>query len=397
MPRDPFGALSSRLVSLLPKEEDVPRRLPKWVTPSVLALMSGTGHLLYPAWLLVGPARKHSAPALPAEPAEWPPLTVVVPAYREAGVIERKVKELYANGYPGEVEVVVVADGDSETAEAAVRGGARVIRPQHRLGKPAAMNLGVTEATHDICVFTDTNNSLSDGALTALVRWFGAPGIGAVAGEKTEINAGGESLYWQFESWLKQREFRMGTTIGVVGELFAVRREAWRPIAEEVAVDDLWLVLDLSARRWSIAYEPTARSYEPPVSSLADSWERRTRIAAGALYVLWRYRALVGSADTLVKVQIWGHRLARYTIGPLAHVVLLAVMVRRAPKSPVAAAVVATHAAAAALVVTTPERLPVPKALRSLAHVLYLQVVALGGIVRFLRGDRYSKWPTIKR
>lgn len=375
----------------------MPRRLSKWVAPGVLALMSGTGHLLYPAWLMAGPARKHPARQVPPEPGEWPAVTVVVPAYKEAGVIGQKVKELHANGYPGEVEVVVVADGDAGTAEAAAGSGARVIRPQHRLGKPAAMNLGVAEATHDICVLTDANNSLSDGALAALVRWFADPRIGAVAGEKTEIDAGGEGLYWRFESWLKQREFRMGTTIGVVGELFAVRRDAWRPIAEEVAVDDLWLALDMSARRWRIAYEPSARSYEPPVSSLADSWERRTRIAAGALYVLWRYRALIASSESSVKVQVWGHRLARYTVGPLAHVILLAVMARRAPKSPVAAGVLAAHAAAAALIVTSPEQLPAPKPVRSLAHVLYLQVVALGGVVRFLRGDRYSKWPTIQR
>ncbi len=393
----PFGVLSSSLVSLLPKEEDVPRRFSSWILPSALALLAGTGHVLYPAWLLTGPTRKLSTPPVPPEPPEWPPVTVVVPAYREAGVIGRKVESLGANGYPGAVEVVVVADGDAETAEAAARSGARVIRPRQRLGKPAAMNLGVAEASHDICVLTDANNSLSDGALAALVRWFSDSRVGAVAGEKTEVNAGGEGLYWRFESWLKQREFRQGTTIGVVGELFAVRREAWQPIAEEVAADDLWLALDVSARHWRIAYEPAARSYEPPVSSLSESWERRTRIAAGALYVLWRYRDLLRSVDPYVRAQVWGHRLARYTVGPLAHVALVGVLARRAPRSPAAAAILAAHVAAAALVLTTPQQLPAPKKLRSVSHVLYLQAVALGGMVRFLRGDRYSKWPTIDR
>ena len=48
-----------------------------------------------------------------------PDLTVLVPAYREAGVIAAKIEDLRANGYPGALDILVVADGDPETAEAA--------------------------------------------------------------------------------------------------------------------------------------------------------------------------------------------------------------------------------------------------------------------------------------
>ena len=92
------------------------------------------GHLLYPAWLAWrtrgGRGRPAPAPNSGGS-AAVPDLTVVVPAYREAGVIGAKVEDLRANEYPGSLEILVVADGDPETAEAAQRAGART---HHRAG-----------------------------------------------------------------------------------------------------------------------------------------------------------------------------------------------------------------------------------------------------------------------
>ena len=209
-----------------------------------LAAAAASGHLLYPAWLAWrtrgGRGRVPAAPR-PAGPGDAPDLTVVVPAYREAGVIAAKIDDLRANGYPGSLEILVVADGDPETAAAAERAGARALTGPERLGKSQALNRGFAEATTPVVVISDANNRLAPGALAAVVEHLADPAVGAVAGEKLEDDGGGgESLYWRFESWLKQREDRLGTTIGLIGELSAIRAEAWRPIPGDVAIDDLW-------------------------------------------------------------------------------------------------------------------------------------------------------------
>lgn len=362
-----------------------------------LGLAAAAGHIVYPAWLLFGPARKRPMPVAPPRDQVWPSVGVIVPAFREAGVIMGKVKELLDNGYRGDLEVIVVADGDPATAEAALSAGARVIAPAERLGKPAAMNLGVASTDAEICVFTDANNVLSEGALEALVAWFADPGVGAAAGEKMEIGSAGESLYWRFESWLKKRESRLGTTIGVVGELVAVRRSAWRPIAEEVAADDQWLALDLVERGWRIAYEPSARSYEPPSPNLAANWERRTRMAAGAIHVIWsRRRQLVDLGDP-VTAQIWGHRWARYTVSPTANLILVIWSMGRFRTSLMARLFLLAHLGAGSVLFADDKDVPLPGKLVSLSHIVYLQAVALGGMLRYARDDRYSKWPTVER
>jgi hypothetical protein len=362
---------------------------------------------------------------------------VLVAAYAEAECIGPKVRDVLANGYPGPLDVMVVADADVETAARAEHAGATVVTADDRLGKAQAINLGFSKVTAPIVVLTDANNVLAAGAIAALVRHFNDPRVGAVAGEKLEADGGGEDIYWRFESWLKQREWRLGTTIGLVGELAAVRTDAWRPIPSDIATDDLWMALDLSERGYAIAYEPSAKAFEPPVHTFRQQWERRTRSVSTALHVFQRRRSQLGPTGGLVAAEIWGHRLARYTVSPLAHVALLCVaarrvrtsrmaklfllgnavgvfeVARRAASENVPATVSADTAEKSRAVAVEKSRAEdrhgatatsassgtalarrVPQAL---GQGVFLQGVALGGIVRYLRGDRPTRWTTVRR
>jgi hypothetical protein len=380
-----------------------------------LVVGATTGHVLYPAWLAWrtrgGRGRAAVAPAPPG-PGTWPGLTVLVPAYREAGVIAGKVQDLRSNGYPGSLEVVVIADGDPETAQAAERAGARVLSSPQRLGKSQALNWGFAEADTPIVVISDANNRLSPGSLAFLAEHFTDQRVGAVTGEKIEDDGGGgESLYWKFESWLKRREDRLGTTIGLVGELTAIRSEAWRPIPADVSTDDLWAALDIMEQGYEIAYEPRAQALDPPSGSLAAQWERRTRMVSGALQVLSRRRRQLRPSAGLVAAELWGHRGVRVTVSPLSHAALLALSAAKVRSSALARLfLLANLCACAGLVVAdragTPEgqdasaaapRRLVATASAGAGQVMFLQAVALGGMVRYARGDRPIMWSTVER
>jgi len=387
------------------------------VAVGALVLTASAGHVLYPAWLAwrTRGGRGRVAPTPEPGPAglEKPPdLTVLVPAYREAGVIGAKVDDIRANGYPGSLEVLVVADGDPETAAAAERAGARALTGPDRLGKSQALNRGFAEATTPVVVISDANNRIAPGALAVAVEHFADPTVGAVAGEKVEDDGGGgESIYWRFESWLKKREDRLGTTIGLVGELAAIRTEAWRPIPRDVATDDFWTALDIIEQGYRIAYEPRARALDPAAESLAASWERRIRSVSGALHIMVRRRRQLLPSAGLVAAELWGHRLVRYTAGPLAHLTLLVMAVTKVRSSAVARAfLLANLCASAGLLVRTQaaESMddapagPAPRHLLAAAsagagQVMFLQGVALGGMVRYARGDRSTMWSTVER
>jgi len=360
---------------------------------SVVLLGAATvyGHVLYPVY--IGLKSRGLTTDVPDDPAEWPSVSVVVAAYRESTIIATKLDALMATAYPGQMEIIVVAD-DEETASSARRAGVRVLATGERLGKARAVNRGVSAATNDIVLLTDANATLAPDAVCAAMRHFADPAVGAVAGEKqVDDPQGAQGFYWRFESWLKQRESATGATIGVVGEFLAFRRSAFRPLPADTAVDDAWLALDLLESGLRVVYEPEAYSVEDPAPSFQEEWERRTRIVAGNLDMMWRRRDLLSPGSLPVTPQLWGHRLVRSSAGPVAHLALIGLSVPAARHSWGARLFLAGNAVGAASAAALAAGRQVPGPTRLVAQVFFLQAVALGGIRRFLAGDRPAVWP----
>ena len=93
--------------------------------PFALLAYAQVGYpLLLAAW-----ARIERPPPLDEPPAgALPPLSLVIAAHDEERVIERKVANALAQGYPG-LEVIVACDGCTDaTAELARAAGARTLR-----------------------------------------------------------------------------------------------------------------------------------------------------------------------------------------------------------------------------------------------------------------------------
>jgi cellulose synthase/poly-beta-1,6-N-acetylglucosamine synthase-like glycosyltransferase len=324
-------------------------------------------------------------------------VSVVIPAYREQAVIGAKVRNTLDNGYPGELEVLVVAD-DEGTAEAARETGVGVIGSNGRRGKAGALNEGIGRAQHPIVVLTDANGMLEPDGLCNLVRWLSDPEHAAVAGEKRVSSTGGQGAYWAFQSWLKQREARLGTTVGVVGELIALRRDAYRPIPTDLAVDDVWVALDILESGGRIAYEPRARLIEDESLSIGEEWERRTRIIAGTLDVFWRRRSLLAPSRGTLATQLWGHFVVRTSPGPLAHALLLVRAARASRESRVARAFVAIHLFAGLSLLRETQGGRLGPLGRIASQVVFLQAVGVAGTARWLRRRANPElWPKPER
>ena len=330
-------------------------------------------------------------------------------------MIAAKIDDVRANGYPGPLDILVIADGDPETAAAAEQAGARALTgPGPAREVPGPQRRFCRVRRPPIVVISDANNRLAPGALAALVEHFGDPGVGAVAGEKLEDDGGGgESLYWRFESWLKQREDRLGTTIGLVGELSAIRAEAWRPIPSDVAIDDLWAALDIIEQGYRVAYEPRARALDPACAVAGGAMgapdpqrvgcsprPRPPPPPAPAVGGPRRRRAVGAPAGPLHRepagpsgpAGAGGHPGALEPAGPgLPPGQCLA---------PCGGLVAGARVRRARETTPRPARPPGtcwPRRSAGAGQVMFLQGVALGGMVRYARGDRPTMWSTVER
>ena len=91
---------------------------------------------------------------------EWPPVSVVMPIYNEAATIERSLRAMLAQDYPGPVEVICV-DGLSDDGTREIIGRIAAEDPRVRLVSnprriiPAAMNIGFREARYGLVARMD--------------------------------------------------------------------------------------------------------------------------------------------------------------------------------------------------------------------------------------------------
>src|SRR4051812_47567302 len=143
--------------------------------------------------------------SLPAAPAAWPSVSLIVAAYREEDVIAAKVANVRALDYPGELEVIVACDGSPDaTAQRAREAGADVVLELPRGGKIRAQDQAVERARGAIVAFSDANALWAPDALRALMAPFADPGVGYACGQVAFVNEAGtnqEGTYWRYEMW----------------------------------------------------------------------------------------------------------------------------------------------------------------------------------------------------
>ena len=119
------------------------------------------------------------------EPGEPPAVSLIIAAYDEEEVIERKLANAKAVDYPPDrLQIVVASDGSSDrTAELARSAGADLVLELPRGGKVAALNAAVKQVSGDVLAFSDANSYWRPDALRRLVARFGDARVGYVCGQ----------------------------------------------------------------------------------------------------------------------------------------------------------------------------------------------------------------------
>ncbi len=115
-----------------------------------------------------------------------PTVSVVIPTYDRADVIDRAVDSALDQTYD-DFEVVVVDDGSTDATESVVRGydddRVRYVGHETNRGANVARNTGIEEARGDYVAFLDSDDEWHPGKLTAqLDRLEGSEAVAAVCG-----------------------------------------------------------------------------------------------------------------------------------------------------------------------------------------------------------------------
>jgi len=297
---------------------------PQLVFWSCLALTFYT-YVLYPVsiWLLARWFPRVSTAGETAV-ADLPEVSLLVAAYNEENVIERKILNSLNLDYPRDrLHIVIGSDGSSDaTAEIVSRyadWGVRLLQYPWRRGKAAVLNSAITATGGEILVLSDANTEYEPGSLRKLVRWFADPEVNAVCGRLVLTDpAHGrnvDGLYWRYETFLKKCEGRLGALLGANGAIYALRRSVHVPIPNNTIVDDFVIPLLSKLRHGGrIVYDPAAVASEETPATIRGEFRRRVRIGTGAyqsLRLLWR---LLSPGYGWTALAFFSHKLLRWLV-----------------------------------------------------------------------------------
>lgn len=283
------------------------------------------------AWLALVYAAYPAACALAAflfrrpvrrDEGHLPSVALVIPAYNEAKWIGRKLRNCLELDYPRDRLSVAVGvdgatDGTARVAGSYCRFGVATHEFPARRGKVSVMNDVARATPGDLLVFSDANAFYRPDALRRLARNFADPEVGAVCGRLVLEGrhyasvTRPETVYWRYDNLLKSLETETGSTVGVVGSIFAIRRDLFADLPADTILDDLEMALSVIAQGRRVVYEPDAEAREAMVSSTRKELTRKVRLVSGGYRAVARHAGIFRSAPG-AGVKLLLHKVLRW-------------------------------------------------------------------------------------
>lgn len=291
-------------------------------------------YVLYPVLIMLLARKRPDIDTVPPSQDTPPTATLVIAAYNEERVIEAKIKNSLALNYPKDrLHILIVTDGSSDGTPDIVRRyadqGVRLLHDAPRRGKTAALNRAVAATTTDIVVFSDANNMFNENALRELVKHFADPRVGGVCGIKQIYSAPdresslGDSLYWRYESAIKQAESRFDSITNADGEIFAIRRSLYESIDESVINDDAEITFSLVRKGYRVLYERAAASFEHASIRIEDDFYVKVRMVSGGFQIVVRHWWFLFPPRQWFALAFVSHKLLRWLAPELMIVIAL--------------------------------------------------------------------------
>ena len=254
--------------------------------------------------------------------ATYPFVSIIVPAYNEAEVIQSSLSSLLELRYPY-YEIIAVDDGSTDGTYERMREfegnhyGVRVqVFRKENSGKADTLNYGIRRSKAAIVVCMDSDSRLTPDALRYAMTQFGDPAVGAVAGNVKVANRHNIWTKLQALEYIEglnivrkaQAFFR---TVNVIpGPLGIFRRTAIEEVGgydSDTFAEDFDMTVKLLAANWKINYEPKAVAYTEAPEALLDIIKQRYRWSRGVLQALRKQKRLFmhSSGTITTPLSLW--------------------------------------------------------------------------------------------
>ena len=270
-------------------------------------------------------------------------LTVLLPVWNEATVMEKKLDNLAAQRLPIHLLVVDSASTDGtldvlndwRARHPEAFASVEVVRMEQRQGKTAAVVKALThlgQHAEGLVCMTDADAMLERGCLQRMMQWFADPMIGAVGAVPNRIDARPDEEQHR-AAWEAMRlaESMVDSTPFLEGSCMM-----WRPSC--LAIDDLYpganaddaqIATSVRCQGWRAITDPLATFIDVAPSTVEGQRRQKLRRAQGLQRLLTRMRKRATGKSQGVFGRIFRRQHHFHVIAPLAVMVATASAVLR--------------------------------------------------------------------
>lgn len=258
------------------------------------------------------------------EQMELPMVSLLISAYNEEQIIERKIKNILEIDYPkNKLEVLIGDDGSADkTAEIVARyadRGITLVKAPKNAGKAAMLNRLQKIATGEILVFCDANTMFFPNVIRKLVSPFKDKKIGCSCGhlilsdKSGSVLGRGESSYWDLESEIKKFEGILDRLIGGNGALYAIRRELYTELPVKKSImDDFFITTKILQKGFFCTFISSAIGTEQTSKEGEGEYRRKVRIGRANFNYLFSYLPLLNPFKPLLAYLFFSHKVLRW-------------------------------------------------------------------------------------
>ncbi|HEX6719649.1 MAG TPA: glycosyltransferase [Pyrinomonadaceae bacterium] len=277
-----------------------------------------------------------------------PSVSIIIPAYNEALVIESTIRSLLASNYPA-YEIIVVDDGSQDYTSGVVRdkfGNDERVKlfTVPNAGKANALNTGLRYAEGEIVIALDADTLFEPQTVGALAHRFYDKQLGAIAGNAKVGNRVNVITRWQALEYITsqnmdRRAFASLNCITVVpGAVGAWRKDLLTEVGgfpSDTLAEDQDLTLRIRRLGYTIGYEETAVAWTEAPHDIRSLAKQRFRWAYGTLQCMWKHRdALLrprfGALGFVAMPNVWIFQILFPLISPVMDLMLVYVLVATA-------------------------------------------------------------------
>lgn len=256
---------------------------------------------------------------------ELPSIAILIAAYNEEKVIEKKILSVFNTNYPSsKLKVFIGSDASTDRTDEIIsnltntHSNIEFIKFKGRVGKISIINHLQSLCDEPVLILSDANVIFKQNTIFELVKYFKDSNVGLVSANiiKESSNNDGisyqEKKYLNFENKIKASEsYAFNFIMGAEGGCYAIRNNLFSKVPSNFIVDDFFITMQVLERKNYALLNNLAICIEDVTTDISSEYRRKVRISSGNFQNLFFFKHLLFDFSSIC-FAFWSHKVLRW-------------------------------------------------------------------------------------